>query len=217
MVGIRAVIFDMDGVLIDAKEWHYEALNRALRLFGTAISRDDHLTTFDGLPTRRKLQILTKQRQFPSGLHALVNTMKQIYTMDLVAQHCQPCLHHQAALAQLRSDGYILAVASNSIRASVDVMLAKADLLEYLHFTLSNQDVANPKPAPDIYLEAARRAGARPEECVVVEDNERGVEAARRAGTHVLQVESVDDVRYARIRAFIDSLAAARSAQRRAA
>src|SRR2546422_8444783 len=54
---IKAVLFDMDGVLIDAKEWHYESLNRALDLFGMAIDRDAHLATFDGLPTRRKLEI----------------------------------------------------------------------------------------------------------------------------------------------------------------
>jgi beta-phosphoglucomutase len=52
---IKAVVFDMDGVLIEAKDWHYEALNRALKLFGYEISRYEHLTTFDGLPTRRKL------------------------------------------------------------------------------------------------------------------------------------------------------------------
>ncbi|STK74080.1 2-deoxyglucose-6-phosphatase [Escherichia coli] len=50
---IKAILFDMDGVLIDAKEWHYEALNKALDLFGMKISRFDHLTTFDGLPTKK--------------------------------------------------------------------------------------------------------------------------------------------------------------------
>ena len=54
---IKAIIFDMDGVLIDAKEWHYEALNNALQLFGYKISREDHLATFDGLPTREKLRL----------------------------------------------------------------------------------------------------------------------------------------------------------------
>ena len=55
---IKAVIFDMDGVLIDAKDWHYEALNKALRLFGLEITRSEHETTYDGLPTKDKLEIL---------------------------------------------------------------------------------------------------------------------------------------------------------------
>ncbi|HCF3308648.1 TPA: HAD hydrolase-like protein, partial [Pseudomonas aeruginosa] len=54
---IKAVIFDMDGVLIEAKDWHYDALNKALNLFGYNISRHDHLTSYDGLPTSRKLEM----------------------------------------------------------------------------------------------------------------------------------------------------------------
>ena len=74
---IKAVIFDMDGVLIDAKDWHYEALNRALELFGYTISRYDHLVTYDGLPTRKKLEMLTKERDLPKELHSFINEMKQ--------------------------------------------------------------------------------------------------------------------------------------------
>ena len=74
---IKAILFDMDGVLVDAREWHYEALNRALEIFGMKISLDNHLSTFDGLPTRRKLQILGKSRGLPAGLHDFVNELKQ--------------------------------------------------------------------------------------------------------------------------------------------
>ena len=58
---IKAVIFDMDGVLIDAKEWHYEALNRALGNYGYCVSRSEHISIYDGLPTRSKLQLLTER------------------------------------------------------------------------------------------------------------------------------------------------------------
>jgi beta-phosphoglucomutase-like phosphatase (HAD superfamily) len=73
---IKAILFDMDGVLIEAKDWHYEALNRALRLFGMPISRFDHLTSFDGLPTLRKLELLTLERGLPKQLHIFINEMK---------------------------------------------------------------------------------------------------------------------------------------------
>ncbi|WP_244574490.1 HAD hydrolase-like protein [Cohaesibacter sp. ES.047] len=75
---IKAIIFDMDGVLIEAKDWHYEALNRALLLFGYEISRFDHLTTYDGLPTRKKLEMLSAERNLPRSLHSFINEMKQI-------------------------------------------------------------------------------------------------------------------------------------------
>jgi beta-phosphoglucomutase len=82
---ISTVIFDMDGVLIDAREWHYEALNKALRLLGYEITRYEHLSTFDGLPTRKKLQMLTVERGLPAELHTFLNGLKQQYTMEYVA------------------------------------------------------------------------------------------------------------------------------------
>ena len=81
MTKIKAILFDMDGVLIEAKDWHYEALNNALQLFGMEISRYDHLITYDGLPTKKKLEMLTMERGLPVGLHHFINDMKQQYTM----------------------------------------------------------------------------------------------------------------------------------------
>jgi HAD superfamily hydrolase (TIGR01509 family) len=74
------------------------------------------------------------------------------------------------------------------------MMLSRADLLRYLEFFLSNQDVDKPKPAPDIYRTAIERLGLQPSECLVVEDNHNGVAAARAAGAHVLQVTGVEEV-----------------------
>ena len=85
---IKAVIFDMDGVLIDAKEWHYEALNKALGLFGYEISRYDHLVTYDGLPTSKKLEMLTMEKGMPQKLHTFINSLKQQYTVDKIRNIC---------------------------------------------------------------------------------------------------------------------------------
>jgi beta-phosphoglucomutase len=191
---IRAVVFDMDGVLIDAKEWHYEALNRALRLFGHEISRHEHLTAFDGLPTRKKLDMLSVDRGLPRQLHSFINEMKQLYTMELVHTLCRPRFTHEYALSQLKSSGFKLAVASNSIRSTVEIMMCKARLDQYLDCMLSNEDVKNAKPNPEIYLAAMERLGVAPEECLVVEDNDNGIKAALAARAHLLVVENVDDV-----------------------
>lgn len=197
---IRAVVFDMDGVLIDAKDWHYEALNRALNLFGYNITRVDHLTTFDGLPTRKKLEMLSLERGLPTGLHAFLNDLKQIYTTELVNSRCKPTFAHEYALSRLRDDGYKLAVASNSVRASVELMMEKSWLKPYLDLLLSNQDVRHAKPDPEIYLTAAERLGMKPAECLVVEDNPNGIKAAKGAGCPVLAVANVQDVHLAAIR-----------------
>src|ERR1043166_6712301 len=128
MPEIRAIIFDMDGVLIDAREWHYEALNRALALFGYTISRMEHLTTFDGLPTSRKLEMLSLARGLPRGLHTFINQLMQQYTTELIHQRCKPVFAHEYALSKLHEAGYKLAVASNSIRSTVELMMEKSNL-----------------------------------------------------------------------------------------
>lgn len=191
---IKAVIFDMDGVLIDAKDWHYESLNRALRLFGMEISRADHLTTFDGLPTRRKLEMLTVTENLPVKLHGFLNDLKQAYTLELVNTRCRPVFAHEFALARLKAGGMKLGVASNSVRNSVVTMMARANLERYLDVMLSNEDVTRAKPDPEIYLMAIKRLGVEPTEALIVEDNEHGIKAARASGANVLVVRTPADV-----------------------
>ena len=206
LVAIKAVLFDMDGVLIDAKDWHYEALNDALRLFGMEINYEDHLAVYDGLPTRRKLEILGRTRGLPQCLHNLINAFKQRRTIELVQIRCRPMFHHQYALSRLKREGYSLAVCSNSVRSSVVTMMEQAALISYLEFLLSNEDVSKAKPDPEIYETAARKLGLAPSECLIVEDNEHGLMAARASGAHVLEVATVYDVTYDRIRREIDMI-----------
>ena len=203
MIKIKAVIFDMDGVLIDAKEWHYEALNRALKLFGYFINRYDHLVTYDGLPTRRKLEMLSLERGLPIELHEFINQMKQIYTIGEIHDKCKPHFFHENALAKIKSEGYLLGVASNSIRQTVELMMEKSDLLKYLDLMLSNEDVTKAKPDPEIYLEAMKRLEVSPKEVLILEDNQNGIKAARESGAHVLVVKDVSDVNYENIKNYI--------------
>jgi beta-phosphoglucomutase len=206
MLRIKAVIFDMDGVLIDAKEWHYEALNKALSLIGYSISRYDHLVTYDGLPTKRKLEMLSIERGLPSSLHSFINEMKQIYTLEMIYQYCRPKFFHEYALAKLRSEGYSLAVASNSIRQTVDLMMEKSNLHQYLDFSLSNEDIQYPKPDPEIYDKAIQKLGLQPQETLIVEDNQNGIKAANDSGGNLLVVNSVEDVNYQNIKSMIKKI-----------
>ncbi|ASL48453.1 Phosphorylated carbohydrates phosphatase [Burkholderia sp. AD24] len=196
---IKAVIFDMDGVLIEAKDWHYDALNRALRLFGFEISRYAHLTTYDGLPTSKKLEMLSLESGLPRELHGFINEMKQAYTMELVHSLCKPRFVHEYALSKLSAMNYKLAVASNSIRQTMEVMLKKARLDVYLDHVMSASDVTQGKPSPEIYLKTIERLGFEPHECLIVEDNENGIRAATAAGAHVLAVREVEDVNISNI------------------
>ena len=199
MTEIKAIIFDMDGVLIEAKDWHFEALNRALGLFGMEISRYDHLVTYDGLPTKKKLEMLSMERGLPKGLHTFINNMKQLYTMEIVHAKCKPVFYHRYAISRLKNEGYKIVVCSNSIRNTIEVMLDKAKLLDFLDFFLSNQDVTQSKPHPEMYINAIERLGLSPKECLVLEDNENGIKAALGSGAHLLKIDSVHDVTYQNI------------------
>lgn len=203
---IKAILFDMDGVLIDAREWHYESLNRALKLFGTEITRHEHLASYDGLPTSKKLELLSMERGFPKGLHEFVNRLKQDFTIEMAVRFCRPTFAHQYALARLKLEGYNLAVCSNSIRSTIDTMLSKAGLIEYLDFFLSNQDITKPKPNPEIYQVAIQRLQLEPDNCLVVEDNEHGIRAAMASGAHVMQIAFPADLTYYRIKKQIETL-----------
>ena len=189
----------MDGVLIEAKDWHFEALNRALGLFGMEISRYDHLVTYDGLPTKKKLEMLSMERGLPKGLHTFINNMKQLYTMEIVHAKCKPVFYHRYAISRLKNEGYKIVVCSNSIRNTIEVMLDKAKLLDFLDFFLSNQDVTQSKPHPEMYINAIERLGLSPKECLVLEDNENGIKAALGSGAHLLKIDSVHDVTYQNI------------------
>jgi HAD superfamily hydrolase (TIGR01509 family) len=204
MSNIKAVIFDMDGELIDAKEWHYEALNAALKHFGFEISRHDHLVTYDGLPTRDKLEMLTRERDLPRELHVFINQLKQRYTVEFVNERLVPNFLHEFALSQLKIMDYRMAVASNSIRKTIDLMMDKAALSHYLEFTLSNEDVVKGKPDPEIYLKAIERLELEPNQCIIVEDNPHGLEAAYGSGAHVLQVADVSQTNLDNILNFIN-------------
>jgi beta-phosphoglucomutase-like phosphatase (HAD superfamily) len=196
---IKAVLFDMDGVLIDAKEWHYETLNDALAVLGLNISRTEHLAVYDGLPTRKKLEMLTRTRGLPPKLHDFLNALKQKMTYQAIIEKCRPVFHHEYALGRLTREGKRVVVCSNSVRSTVESMMQQSNLLKYLDFFLSNQDVTKAKPDPEIYLTAMERLKLQPHECLILEDNDHGIQAARASGAHVMVVGTVNDVTYDRI------------------
>ena len=205
---IKAILFDMDGVLIDAKDWHYEALNRALEHFGYTISRESHLSTFDGLPTKEKLKMLTQARGLPEGLHQFLNSLKQTYTLQISHLRCKPVFNHQYALSKLKEEDFKLAVCSNSVRQSVEAMMRLSALTPYLDLMLSNEDVKQSKPDPEMYVTAMNHFGVAPEECLILEDNEHGIQAAVGSGAHLLKIGLPSDVTYKAIKTRISEIEA---------
>jgi HAD superfamily hydrolase (TIGR01509 family) len=196
---IKAVIFDMDGVLVDADKWHFNALNVALQHSEIEpISWQEHVTVYKAIPTRRKLEILTERRALPELLWQQIAATKQRVTQQIVAEFCAPDLE-KIEMMRLLSRRFRIAVASNSVRASVDDMLTRSELAPFVEVSLSNEDVARPKPDPEIYLRMFERLGLRPDECVIVEDSDVGKAAATASGGRLCSVNDPGEVNYYRV------------------
>ena len=191
---IKAIIFDLDGVLIDATEWHYEALNDALRLFGFEISREDHLGFYNGLPTSEKLKTLSEKKGLPLGLHETIKDLKRKYTDNRILQLCSPSHEKQIMLTHLKNKGYKLACCSNAQKYSVLSMLQSAQIDSFFDHIIGNDEGIRPKPAPDVYLNAFEKLNVRPPEAIIVEDATHGIEAARESGAKVIAVRGFEDV-----------------------
>jgi HAD superfamily hydrolase (TIGR01509 family) len=193
----KLIIFDLDGVLVEAKEIHYETLNSAIvDVTGNsnmAISWDEHLSTYDGLKTNEKLEMLTERKQLDPSFHKQIWERKQKYTLEALSELPQD-KRLQEIFASLKSDGYMTACCSNSIRRSVLTMLSKLGLIEYMDLIISNEDVKNSKPHPEMYWKAMSMMGVLPEETLIVEDSPPGLLAASRSRANVLRVNNPRDL-----------------------
>lgn len=196
---IKAILFDLDGVLVEARELHYETFNKALKKHGYSITRNEHLSTYDGLPTRKKLELLTKRKGLPQTLYDDIWQEKQNQTKRIIEKTFKKDKRVTKILADLKKEGYKLAVCSNSIKETAQLMLVKKGLLGYMEFLISNQDVRFPKPHPEMFLRAMVELGVGPKECLIVEDSHRGREAAYAASAYVCAVTNTNDVTYEKI------------------
>ncbi len=200
---IKLIIFDLDGVLVEAKQIHYKALNEALGK-EYAIEWNDHLSIYDGLKTNQKLEMLTEHKGLPVKEHINIWNKKQQLTLQALSD-LKPNSIIKETISKLSQDGYKIACCSNSIRKSVLTMLSKLDLIEHMDLILSNEDVKNSKPHPEIYWKAISMMKCLPEETLIVEDSPYGLLAASRSKSSVMRVGSPKDVTYNNINKYLKS------------
>ena len=173
---VKLIIFDLDGVLIEAKNIHYETLNDALSSVDDkyVISWNDHLSKFDGLKTTQKLEMLTRERGLPEYNYKQIWEKKQYLTLKSL-KNLDKSERLEITLDRLVSSGYKICCCSNSIRKTVLTVLSKLGIIEYFDLILSNEDVKNSKPHPEIYWNCISKMGFLPEETLIVEDSPIGL------------------------------------------
>jgi HAD superfamily hydrolase (TIGR01509 family) len=194
---VKLIIFDLDGVLIEAKEIHYETLNQAIEYVcgeEYVITPEEHLSLYDGRKTREKLQMLTERKGLHPTFHDRIFDTKQAFTMKALRQ-VQPDTRLQYVMNFLKErGGYKLACCSNSVRTTVLTALAKLGLIEYMDLIISNEDVQNSKPHPEMYWKAMSTMKVLPEETLIVEDSPPGLLAAHRSRANILRVKNPSEV-----------------------
>ena len=190
----EAVVYDMDGVLVDADRLHYDALNAALALEKMYITYQQHIYFFKGLPTKKKLRILEHKFNREPGSLDYLNDVKQQKTLELIEVLLQEDPVKIDMMRRLRANGVRVGVASNAIRQSVEKMLKATGVLEYVEEYMSNEDVARPKPAPDVYLNLAAKMGINIERTIIVEDSEVGRMSGREAKGILCAVDGPEEV-----------------------
>lgn len=183
----KAVLWDMDGTLIDSGEYHWLTWRDALADLGVTLTRED----FNGWFGSRNDRILS--RYFP-GISASdiqrIGDLKEERYRELVRRDGVVLLPGIGDwLARLREAGWRQAVASSAPPANIDVLVEVLGLHDTFNAVVSAEEVAHGKPAPDVFLRAAEKVGVPPARCVVVEDAAIGVEAGRRGGMRTIGIE----------------------------
>ena len=191
----KLVIFDLDGVLIDSRDVHYDALNSALIKINPkfVVTREEHLSKYDGLGTTMKLKMLTELKGLPVEYHDQVWKEKQRQTIDIL----QKLPENKTAISiikQLKKDGWKIAVASNSIRETIITALNAIGVLGYIEYIVSNEDVKHHKPYPEMYWKCMTALNALPQNTVIVEDSHIGRQGAIASGGHLYGIKDADDL-----------------------
>jgi len=185
-VAIQAVIFDMDGVIVDSEPYSMQALIDVLGQYGIEPTEDDLRRSYGRRVRDDFVDYFARY-----GVTADVNIAiahKHARYYHLAAGHLRPFPGVMALLKRLRDHGHCLALASSGDRVKVAFGMQALQLNSIFELVITGDDVAHSKPAPEIYLRAAQRIGVPPAECVALEDAPAGVEAVKRAGMRCIAV-----------------------------
>lgn len=182
----RAVIFDMDGVIVDSEPRHERAFREVFDEMGYGATHGIDFPSYYG-KSDKALWLDFIELHKPSQTLEELSEWKQRKFLEMIRRE-EPVFENLPELVDRLSQKYILGLASGSYHPVIDVILSMKNLRQYFAAIVSAQDVPKGKPAPDIFLRTADLLKVRPEECCVIEDSAAGVEAGRAAGMTVVAI-----------------------------
>lgn len=204
----KLLIFDLDGVLLDSRKIHFESLNRALLDICPqyVISWDEHLSKYDGLPTTKKLELLTIQKGLSTELYDVIWRQKQFHTVELYKNTIEPSEKLMYFCEKLKLNSIKISVASNSIRDTMKLSLLRLGIMEHIDYFVSNEDVKHTKPFPEMYWKCMTTLKTLPEDTVIIEDSHIGRKGALASRAHLIPVGSPEELTEDVIDSVIDYL-----------
>ena len=203
---IKAIIFDLDGVLVDTKLIHFLALNDSLIANKISpIEYEDHVKIYDGLPTSEKLNLLNKKNKISLKNVLEIKKLKQINTI----KHLNNSLVFDKKIFDIFrtfSKNYKIGIATNAVKSTLDTCLKKLKIKNFVDLPLCNEDINNAKPNPEIYFKMFIKFGLYPEEIIILEDSHYGRQAVSHSGAHLLPIKKLSDVNLKNIRYHIKTI-----------
>ena len=193
---IKALLFDLDGVLVNAMPWHEEAFLAAVRVEGGIdIGQVEHAAHYAGRSTKQKLKMLVDHGLLDPRKVSKVAECKQRLTETYIEQRCVADMGRVMMMQHLKGAGYTLGCVTNCIKRTTLNLLERTQLLPFVEgCVITNEDVTQPKPSPEPYQKACGLAGVMPQEALVFEDHDVGLKAAFAAGCYVKQVHRFEDL-----------------------
>ncbi len=182
----KAIIFDCDGTLVDSMPVHFVAWHETMERYGISFS-EDRFYSLGGVPSDRIVEMLASEQGITLDVIAVAHEKEQAF-LDRI----EWLVPIEAVVEIVRQNRGIkpIAVASGGFRSIIQKQLLQIAMHDWFDAVVTAEDTAKHKPEPDVFLEAARRLGTAAEHCVVFEDADLGVEAARRAGMHCIDVRT---------------------------
>jgi beta-phosphoglucomutase len=177
-----AVIFDMDGVLVNSEPFYVEVEQSNFRQLGLEISEEEH-QTYQGTATDRMWQLIKERHSIEQSVEELVKMTNSLVTPYFNSlEKMEPMPGVEQLIKKLKKRGIPLALASSSYPDVIEIVLQKTGLKKHFDAVVSGQMAGTSKPEPDIFLLTAKKLGVPPEKCVVIEDSTNGIAAAKSAG-----------------------------------
>ena len=188
---MKAVIFDMDGVIIDSEPIHFEVDMQTMKDFGCSISKEE-LNKYVGTTNEYMWTDIKNKYKLDQSVEEIINYRSEMVTRKVIESDLIPIEGIADLLKELKVKNIPAAIASSSPRDFIEVVVSKFQLEDYFSCILSGEEVENGKPAPDIYVETAKKLGISPEECIVIEDSKNGVLAAKKAGMKCIGFKNIN-------------------------